>query len=110
MLLAVPLLAHAADLVPCNGTTTPCSFDALLALINNVIKFMLFDLSMPFAAILFAYAGIILLTSGGSGEKRNKAKSIFLNVFIGFVIALAAWLIVETVIHALGYNGAWIGF
>ncbi len=107
-----PFFVHAADLVPCGTTANPgpCNFDALMELINRVIQFVLFDLTIPLAAIIFAYAGVILLTGGSSDEKRNKAKSIFMNVFWGLIIALSAWLIVETVLHALGYDGAWIGF
>ncbi len=107
-----PLVSAAANLVPCGTSAdpTPCNFNALMELINRVIKFILFDLTIPLAAIIFAYAGFILLTGGSSEEKRSKAKSIFGNVFFGLVIALAAWLIVETVLHALGYQGAWIGF
>jgi uncharacterized protein HemY len=65
---------------------------------------------IPIAAILFAFAGFELVTSGGSTEKRGIAKKVFTNVVIGLVIAMACWLIVELLIHILGYKGAWIGF
>ena len=67
---------------------------------------------VPIAAIMFAYAGILLIFSGGDTSKRSKAKSIFINVAIGFIIAVAAWLIVEFVLNLLGYNQAfnWFGF
>lgn len=84
---------------------TGCGFNELLKLVNKVIHFILFDLAMPIAAIMFAYAGFLLLTSGGNPETKNKAKKIFWNVFIGFVIALAAWLIVKTILSVLGYTG-----
>ncbi len=109
--ILLPAIAYGqTGLVPCNGSTTPCNFNTLMELINRGIQFLLFDFSIPFAAILFAYAGFILVTSGGSDEKRTQAKKIFTNVALGLVIALAAWLIVETILHALGYEGAWIGF
>jgi hypothetical protein len=108
----MPFFVQAANLVPCGtgAEPTPCNFPALMVLINRVIHFILFDLSIPLAAILFAYAGFLLITGGSSEEKRSTAKKIFTNVFFGLVIALAAWLIVETILHALGYEGAWIGF
>ncbi len=109
--LVVPVFvfADSAPLVPCDGVTVPCDFGALMRLVNNVIQFVLIAV-VPLAAIIFAYAGFVLLTSGGSDEKKGQAKKIFSNVAIGLVIVLAAWLIIETVIHALGWNGAWIGF
>jgi len=102
------------NLVPCNTTANPtaCGFNDLLTLINNVVHFILFDMVVPIAAIMFAYAGILLIFSGGDTSKRSKAKSIFINVAIGFIIAVAAWLIVEFVLNLLGYNQAfnWFGF
>ena len=81
-----------------------------MELINNVVKFILFSLVVPFAAIMFAYAGFELLTSGGETSKREKAKKIFLNVAIGLVVAAAAFLIIQTVLSIVGYDKSWDWF
>jgi len=125
--LLAPALSSAQGLVPCNnnkedtiitnkdGTKTvvkptPCDFKAFMALINKVINFILFTLAVPIAAIMCAYAGILMLFSGGeSAGNRTKAKGIFTNAILGLVIAAGAWLIVKTLITILGYDGAWIG-
>jgi len=102
---------YAAGLIPCGDRNEPvCDFNQVMELINRVIKFLLFDISIPIAAILFAYAGIILVTSGGSESARTKAKNIFINVAVGLTVALASWLIIETILSTLGYDGKWIGF
>jgi hypothetical protein len=88
----------------------PCGFNDLMTLINNFISFILFKLAVPIAAIAFAYAGFMLITSGGSTEKKGTAKKIFTNVALGLIFAVAAWLIVNTVLSILGYEGSWIGF
>lgn len=108
--LVFPIISLAADtknLIPC---TDNCGFNELMSLINNVISFILFKLAIPIAAISFAYAGFLLVTSGGNTERKSKAKSIFTNVALGLVFAVAAWLIVNTVLSILGYDGSWIGF
>ena len=98
-------------LVHCdNSTAHPCNFNALMELVNTIINFLLFALALPIAAIMCAYAGFKLVISAGSSEERTSAKKIFTSAIIGFIIALAAWLIVETILSILGYNGAWIGF
>ena len=98
-------------LVHCdNSTAHPCNFNALMELINTVIKFLLFDLALPIAAIMCAYAGFKLVISAGNSEERTSAKKIFTSAILGFIIAIAAWLIIETVLSILGYKGAWIGF
>lgn len=83
----------------------PCNFEYFMQLINNVITFLLFYLATPIAAIALCYAGALLLFSGGSSEKITKAKKIIKNIVIGYVLALAAWLIVKTIFSALGFKG-----
>ena len=108
LVLVVPVLSLAADsststgLVPC---TTGCSFKDLLTLVNNIINFILKDMVIPIAAIMFAYAGFELVTSGGSTEKRGIANRVFTDTVLGLVIALAAWLIIKLILSTLGYSG-----
>ena len=90
--------------------SNPCGFYNVLDLINRIVKFILFDLAIPLAAVMFAYAGFELVTSLGSTEKKSKAKTIFTNVAIGLILAAGAFLIVETVLSILGYDQSWNWF
>jgi hypothetical protein len=56
------------------GQTKPCSWNDLISLINNVLNFILFKLAIPIGAIMFCYAGFLLITSGGDTEARGTAK------------------------------------
>src|SRR3990167_8855040 len=82
----------------------------LLSLVKRVITFVLFELALPIAAIMFAWAGFLMGTAGGSTERVGKAKRIFTNVAIGFIIAVIAFLVVRTILAILGFKGDWIGF
>ena len=107
----MPALSLAEVLVQCdNSKGNLCDFNALMALVNRVIGFILYGMVIPIAAIMFAYAGFELVTSGGSTEKIGKAKKIFTDVVIGLIIAMAAFLIIRTILSILGYEGDWIGF
>lgn len=106
LILIAPTFSFGARLVPC---TNNCDFNAFMDLINNVIRFALFDLVVPIAAIMFFYAGFLLITAGGA-EAKTKAKGIFTNAVIGLVVAAGAWIIIRTILSILGYDGAWIGF
>ena len=114
------------SLVPCgsdknpitpgpNGTSTggeiknPCGFYDVLKIINKGINFVLFKLVLPIAALLFAYAGIKLIFSGGNSGAKTEAKNIFTSVLIGLAIAAGAWLIVHLLLQILGYNGVSFG-
>ena len=92
------------------GQVVPCDFNDFLALVNRVIRFILFNLAVPIAAIMFFYAGFKLVTSGGSTEARTQAKSVFAHTAFGLFFIAGAWLIIRTILSILGYQGAWIGF
>jgi len=101
--LIFPSVSFSASLVPCKDN---CGWYELMTLVNNVVTFVLTRLALPIAAIMFAAAGIILLTAGGDTSKVKKAKDLFLGVAIGLVVVAAAWLIVHTISSILGYTGA----
>lgn len=116
--LVVPVFAFAytynntTGLIPCDGSAnSPCDFNALMSLVNNVIGFVLFYLAMPISAIMFAYAGFLMVTAGESAsEARTKAKGIFLDALFGLIIALSCWVIIHSILEIFGYQqGAWIG-
>lgn len=83
----------------------PCNFDALLGLINKVIAFLLITMATPLFALILIYVGWLYLSAQGSSENISKAKKIFKNAIIGYIIALAAWLIVKTILVSLGFTG-----
>ncbi len=94
------------SLIPdCEGDTSrdpspDCGYNDFLQLIKNVINRLIL-LSFPIAAGVFAWAGFKMMTAAGSESKRTEAKNMIVKVFIGFVILLAAWLIVNAVLSAL---------
>lgn len=103
LILATPAVSLADGLVPCN-TAADCNFSALLQLVNNVINYLLL-LTVPIAAIMFAYAGFIMVTAGEeSAGAKTKAKSIIKDAVLGLIIALAAWLIVKLILTTLGFS------
>ena len=83
----------------------PCNFEMVMALINKVISFLLFDLATPLFALILVYVGWLYLSDQGSAENKNKAKKILKNAFLGYIIALAAWLIVKFILWVFDYNG-----
>jgi len=95
--VGAPFIAFAA-IVPC---TDNCGFEDLLKLVNNIIDFLLFKISMPLAAVSFAVAGIKMLLARGNQSKVTEAKEIFWYVLWGAIVALSAWLIVKAIVTVL---------
>lgn len=84
--------------------TNPCTFDNLVELVNNVIKFLLFNIATPLIALILMYTGYLYLTAGGSSSQTEKVRHILFNAVIGYVIALAAYLIVKTILSSLNVD------
>lgn len=93
-----PSVISAQGIVPCSGTD--CDFGHVIQLIANLLKFFVL-IAIPLAAISFAWAGFIYMTSGGNPGKVSKAHGIFKKVGIGLVIVLTAYTIVRVIISAL---------
>ena len=120
-LFAAPLALFAQGLVPdcvttenvtINGVQTErtvysCGFDDVMLLIKNIIDFAIL-LIMPLAAILFAYAGWLYLSSSVDPGGKSKAHKIFTSVVWGLLWTLGAWLIVKLISDAL-LQPAYIG-
>lgn len=99
--------ASTNGLIPCNGPD--CNFDSLITLINNVVDFLIVFIAFPFVAIVAAWAGILLLTSGGSSSAKDKAKTMLWHVIIGLILALLSWGIIKIILVTLGYQGPLLG-
>ncbi len=105
-LVAVPDSAAAQGLVPvmCQNPQT-CGTCEFVELINNVISFLITFASIA-ATLLIVYGGFRLVTSGGNVNTRKEATNILTNVIIGYVILLAAFLIINTILGVLLPGGS----
>lgn len=78
----------------------PCNFNHLIVLAQRLINWLVF-ISVFVGAALFAYAGLLYVSSAGSEDKVKKAHDLFRSVLVGFLLVLAAWLIVYTISTAV---------
>ena len=104
ILLTAPSISLAKErgLVPCDGACpagssdcVPCTFCHVLVLIQNFVRFAMYDFFFPLAGLLIFYGGILMVL----GEKKYaEGKSIVKNTIIGLVIILTSFVIVNTII------------
>lgn len=113
VLLFAPSLANAATgLVPCGNDGQPsCQSCHLVTLADNVITWLVVVMG-TIATIVFVYAGVRLVTSMGNGQAMKAAKTLLFNAIIGYVIILAGWFVIDTVMKAFlpGSSGELVGF
>jgi hypothetical protein len=84
--------------VSCEGRF--CSACDFVVLGNTAIKWLI-TISFLFFAVLAFRAGIKLVTSQGNSGALEEAKSAFTNAFIGLIIILLAFLLVDTIMRQL---------
>ena len=105
VLVVVPIFAYAQQgLVPCSGAPgDECQLCSAVQMMNLITDWLVGILSIV-AAIMIAYSGLKLVTSGGNSGAKEESKTMITNVVIGFVIVLAAWLLIDLMIRALTPN------
>jgi len=107
-LVAVPVLALAAadqELIDGSLEAKEYTWVEFIETLQRVASFMI-KLAVAFAAGMFMWAGWQYVTAGGDSAKITAAHRIFKNVAIGIGLAVAAFLIVEVIIKAVGGEGA----
>ncbi len=122
VVVGLPLFTYAqsvgaSGLVPCGAVTsanyfnpmyylsaTSCNFCYLAKLIQNVVNFLVM-VTIPISVAMFAWAGIMFFTATGNPKKIARAKGIFSSVFIGFIITIAGWLVVQIVLQTITNGG-----
>jgi hypothetical protein len=118
IIFSFPVLVWGAEvkfsgLVPiCNteldgkgGFSDPCDFNMVMAFINHTINYLLIYLATPLFAIILMYVGWLFLSDMGNSENHTKAVNVLKNAVIGYVIALASWIIVKTILSLVGFKG-----
>jgi len=98
----LPDIVAGQGLVTCNGED--CSACNLVSMANRVIDWLIGVLLVVFG-VLITIAGFKLVLSRGDTSAYSAAKSMFTDALIGFLIILAAWIIVDTLIKGLNVQG-----
>jgi len=109
VLFGTPLVSYAVwypgqPIVPCGNadlSQPKCDFNGVVILMGNVVDMGVW-LAPVVAAVAFAIAGILYITSAGDPGKLKRAHDIFFYTLVGLVIVLAAWLGIKAILTGLG--------
>lgn len=70
-------------------------------LVGRVITFPLGFMG-AFALLMYIYAGLLWMFSGGSAEKTHKSLQIIIWTSLGVIAAMASYMVVRTIFDAFG--------
>lgn len=103
-------------LVPCGNikdslgrVVNPCTSCDIFVLIQNILNFLWYPLSVSIAALMFAYGGFLMIVGAtgeislGGGQKSSylRGKKVITNTIIGVAIVFFAWLTIDTIIKVV---------
>jgi len=92
-----------AALVPCGGESQPaCTLCHLFVMLNNIIKFVMFNIIPAIAVIMLLVSGVMFFFGGAKPGVLIGAKGIITSVVIGLLIIFCAWVIVNTILTQIG--------
>jgi hypothetical protein len=98
---ALPLSASAA-LVPCDAGK--CTFCDLLTMGQRILDFIMKYVLATGATIFLMVGGFNMITAGGDPGKYKKGWDLIKSTLIGIVIALSAWLVVNTILNIVAVD------
>jgi len=75
-------------------------FCEVVSVVDNVLRLLVVLVGIG-AVIITVYVGILFTVSQGDSAKLTKGKEMFVNIIVGLVIALTAYLIVSTILSVL---------
>lgn len=101
LIIPVTVLAKASEWLPGCISDGSCGMDQFWGMFVQIASWALGFLGVA-VLCYFIYGGIKWLTSAGNSSKIQEGRNIMINTFIGMMIVLGSWLIVNTLIGALG--------
>lgn len=84
--------------------TSPIGATTIGGLVTNALPYIYSFLGIILVGLVM-YGGFMFLTSTGDAQKLKQAQGVIVNAFIGAVIILAAFLIVEIFGDVVGVPG-----
>ncbi|MEK7535823.1 MAG: pilin [Patescibacteria group bacterium] len=91
-------------LVNCGTGPEPCKLSEFLTLLTRIFDYLIV-LVVSLAILGIGIGGAYMIIGGASEGQRTEGKSIMFASIWGLVIAVAAWVIVNTILVNLGAGG-----
>lgn len=89
--------------VTCNEADQVCNLCDLVKVASNIID-LLVQLTFAVGALAIVVGAGMMIFSAGSEQKFSQGKKLITNAVIGIVIAVASWLIINTIFHLITGN------
>ena len=86
------------------GDCDNCGLPDFWKLLANIFNYLLV-LVVPLAILGIGVGGVYMILGSANEQMRSRGKEILWSSIIGLVIAVAAWVIINTILKGLGATG-----
>ncbi|MFH1968594.1 MAG: hypothetical protein ABIJ84_04360 [bacterium] len=110
ILIPVSAVAQSGGLVPCGNSpdgSDACTITDFFIMLGRIYDFLVKWIATPLAILSITIGAVVLMTSAGNPSQATKGKQILMISIIGLVLVFCSWLIIQTLLSAIGYTGAW---
>jgi len=109
-IIFAPVLARAAGegIVTCgNDASDPCTIGDFFDMLGKIYEFIVKNIATPLAIIALTVGGVMMMISAGNPNLMGNGKKIMYAAIIGLVLVWCSWLIIDSVLKAVGYTENW---
>jgi len=97
---------QAAGLVPCGGEgEAPCRLCHFFVMVDTILDFILIKLVPVVAVLMLTIGGAMFFFAGANPKYLQMGKDIITSTLIGIAVIFAAFLLVGTILSAIGLAG-----
>lgn len=94
----LPFSVSAQVGIPCDGPD--CDFEDLITLANRIVKFLMYNVAVPLAALGFVFSGAKLILNQDKEGAWSETKESFWNIGKGFGIILGSYVLIKAILYA----------
>lgn len=103
-------LTYGPDGKTATGVVCPCEFGHFFVLLAKVYNFIVKYLVTSLAVIMITVGAIFMMISAGSPNLAGTGRNMVKYAIIGLILVFGSWIIVDTFLKILGYQGQWFIF
>lgn len=112
LVIIIPTLAGAQNggIVQCGNApdgSDACTITDFFAMLARIYDFLVKWIATPLAILAITIGAVVLMTSAGNPAQATRGKQILMFAIIGLVLVFCSWLIIQTILSAIGYTGSW---
>lgn len=102
--------SHSSIVPICAGNVQACTVCDLFVLIQSILGFLWWVITLPLAALFLAYGGVLLILPylGGPAKMMERGRKVIQQALVGVLIVLVAWLAIDTIIKVVGQTGGFL--